>query len=166
MATDSDFDWVAISNPLAPALVPDVIVCYPGTGSYDSRWGPCGSWPTKASWTAPNYWPTIVMNGSAALPSDGRGTLIVTGDLTFGGGDTWDGIVLAGSRIVDQGVGTITGAVVSGLNALTGGWVSQSSKSSGPRNYQYDSCMVQNAVQGHSRLAPIPNAWVDNWIAW
>jgi hypothetical protein len=53
------------------------------------------------------YWPIIVINGSAALPTDGRGTLIVTGVLTFGGGDA---------------------------------------------------C--------HTRLAQIPNAWVDNWAAW
>src|SRR5687768_4227658 len=166
MATQSNFDWAGITDPTAPALVPDIIVCYPGTANYDSRWAPCGSWPSSVTWSNPDYWPTIILNGSAPLPSDGRGTLIVTGDLTFGGGDEWDGLILVGSRIVDNGVGTINGAVVSGLNVLTGGWVPQSSKANGKKNYQYDSCKIAQAIGAHTRLSQIPNAWVDNWVAW
>jgi hypothetical protein len=165
MAGESRFDWAGITDPLAPALAPDVIKCYSGFG-YDARWTPCGSWPSTSAWADPDYWPTIVINGSGPLPTNGRGTLIVTGDLTFGGGDTWDGLILVGGRVVDNGVGTISGAVVSGLNVLPGDWVPQSSKANGKKNYQYDSCKVAQAVGAHTRLSQIPNAWVDNWIAW
>jgi hypothetical protein len=113
-----------------------------------------------------NYWPTIVINGSAALPSDGRGTLIVTGDLTFGGGDEWDGIIMVGGAITDNGSGNIAGAVVSGLNVLKGMTVGQSSKANGTKDYAYDSCAVANAAANQSRLVGQRNAWVDNWTNW
>jgi hypothetical protein len=118
MASQIKIDWPNIANPLSPALSADAVVCVPSSAGYDNRWGPCGSWPSTSSFTDPNYWPTLIINGSSALPSNGRGILIVTGDLTFGGGDKWDGIILVGNRIVDNGSGNIAGAVLTGLNVL------------------------------------------------
>jgi hypothetical protein len=161
MVNGANIDWAGISDPFAPALAPDVIVCGDSPGFVIGA--PCGSFPT--SWDDPDYWPVILVNGSYSLRSNGRGTLIVTGNLNFGGPARWDGIVLVGGVIKDSGNGTIAGAVVSGLDELEGRSLGPSSKG-GARNYIYDSCQVQRAVERHSRLAQIPNAWVDNWTAW
>jgi hypothetical protein len=162
MATAVTIDWVGITNPISPSISPDVIICLPGTYAYDSQWSPCGTWPT-AQFTDPNYWPVIVINGSSPLPGDGRGTLIVTGDLTFGGGDKWDGIILVGGMIKDNGTGAISGAVVSGLNIKKNMTVGESSKAEGTKDYTYDSCKVANATGAFARFEGMSNAWIDTW---
>lgn len=166
MAAQIEIDWVNIAKPVAPSIIPDEVVCMPGTVSYDSNYTNCGSWPSSSNFTDPNYWPTIVINGSSSLPSNGRGVLIVTGDLTFGGGDKWDGIILVGGRIVDNGSGNIAGAVVSGLNILKGETVGESSKANGTKDYTYDSCAVEAATNSLARLNQITNAWADNLSTW
>ena len=161
MASQIKIDWVGITNPTNPSITPDVIICKPGTTGYNASWGPCGSWPTSFT-----NWPTILINGSSALPSDGQGTLIVTGDLTFGGGDKWTGIIMVGGAITDNGSGNIEGAVVSGLNILKGETVAQSSKANGTKDYTYDSCDVASAASNMMKLTTLQNAWVDNWTNW
>jgi len=97
----------------------------------------------------------------------------VLGDLTIGGGQTWDGIILVGGRIVDNGNGAISGAVVTGLNILkdcpngSGSrcTVAESSRANGTKAYRYDSCKISRATSGLARLKGVSNAWVDNW-AW
>src|SRR5690606_11678735 len=148
MAAEIKIDWPNIAKPVAPSIAPDHVVCMPGTDAYDSNYTNCSSWPSASQFTDPNYWPVIVINGSSPLPTDGRGVLIVTGDLTFGGGDTWDGIILVGGKITDNGSGNIAGAVVSGLNVLKGMPVGASSKADGTKDYTYDSCIVSNAANG------------------
>ena len=166
MAAAIKIDWENIAKPVAPAIVPDEVVCMPGTVAYDSNYTNCGSWPSSSNFTDPNYWPTIVINGSSPLPSNGRGVLIVTGDLTFGGGDTWDGIILVGGMITDNGSGNIAGAVVSGLNVKKGMTVGVSSKANGTKDYTYDSCAVSNAANGMAKLNQISNTWADNLSTW
>lgn len=170
MAAKINIDWVGIVNPANPAINADIIVCRSGTYGYDANLGPCGSWPTSTQWTnyrAQDYWPTIMINGSAALPSNGQGTLIVTGDLTFGGGDRWDGIIMVGGKITDNGSGNIAGAVVSGLNmkrpAPWPSTVTESSRANGTKDYTFDSCAIENAANGQSRIIQISNAWIDTW---
>lgn len=165
MASQIKIDWVNIAKPSAPAINPDFIYC-PGGYGYDAAWGSCNGWPTSAMFADTSFWPVIVINGTSALPSDGRGTLIVTGDLTFGGGDQWDGIILVGGRIVDNGSGDISGSVVSGLNVLKGEVVGESSRANGTKDYSYNSCEVARAASQFSRLTPMRNAWMDNWPAW
>lgn len=161
-------DWHAVSDTAAPAIEPDVLVCTPNSYGYrNASWGgkSCGSWPSNF-----NSWPVILVNGSLTpkLPSNGRGILIVTGDLDIGGNQYWDGIILVGGKIHDKGNGGITGAVVSGLNVLKGETVAMSviDQASGTKDYQYDSCTIANATANMSRLVPINNAWVDNWKTW
>jgi hypothetical protein len=168
MAAQIDIDWHGITNPAGPAITPDIVICKPGTYGYIDGWGPCGSWPTSAQFADPNFWPTIVVNGSLSpsLPADGKGTLIVTGDLSLGGGDKWSGIIMVGGIITDNGSGLITGAVVTGLNVLKGHTVGQSSKANGTKDYLYDSCAVEQAALRQGKLAQIANAWSDNWSAW
>jgi hypothetical protein len=163
-----DIDWNAVSDTASPAIDPDVVVCTPGTyGYYDASWGghSCGSWPSSFT-----NWPVILVNGSLKpqLPSNGRGVLIVNGDLDIGGNQYWDGIILVGGRIHDKGNGGITGAVVSGLNVLKGEVVAMSvvDDASGVKDYIFDSCTVANAMTNMSRLVPMSNAWVDNWKTW
>lgn len=166
MAAQIKIDWPNIAKPVAPSIVPDEVVCMPGTSAYDSNYTNCSSWPSSSKFTDPNYWPTIVINGSSPLPSNGRGVLIVTGDLTFGGGDTWDGIILVGGKITDNGSGNIAGAVVTGLNVLKGMTVGASSKANGTKDYTYDSCIVSNAANGMAKLNQISNTWADNLSTW
>ncbi|HUF51260.1 MAG TPA: hypothetical protein VMN60_10525 [Longimicrobiales bacterium] len=163
MAAQIKIDWVGITTATNPSIEPDIIVCVSGTYGYDATWSPCGSWP--ASFPT-GYWPTIVINGSSSLPTSGRGTLIVTGDLTFGGNDKWEGIILVGGKITDNGSGDIAGAVVSGLNVLKGMPVGESSKANGTKDYTFDSCAVTNAASNQSKLLSVQNAWVDNWTHW
>ena len=168
MADSIKIDWAGISDPVTPLIQADYIVCLPGTVGYDSRWAPCTGWPTVGKFASDStFWPVVIINGSyGPLPEKGRGTLIVTGDLTFGGSDDWEGIILVGQRIIDNGSGYIAGAVVTGLDVMKGMSVGQSSKALGTKDYFYDSCAVENAANNQSKLVQVPNAWVDNWTAW
>jgi hypothetical protein len=171
MASQIHIDWAGITNPISPSLSasPGNVVCFPGTYGHIPEYGPCGGFPS-------NYdnWPTVVINGSGSLPSNlsyGRGILIVTGDFTLLGNQNWDGLILVGGRIVDNGQGMINGSVITGLNVLKGENVGASevaiSEANGQKRYQFDSCAVQNALLGsNSGLRPISNAWVDNWMSW
>ena len=168
LAAQVKIDWANIANPTAPALAPDYIFCVPGSIGYDPSWGPCTAWPDVSLWLNPSFWPTIIVNGTLnSIPNNySRGTLIVTGDLNLGMGDTFDGIVLVGNRIDDSGSGEIRGAVVTGLDAMLGKYVGQSSKADGTKDYLYDSCAVERAADGHMRLTQMPSSWVDNWQTW
>jgi hypothetical protein len=165
LAAEVKIDWPSIANPGASTLSFDIVICYPGTKGYDARWGPCSSWPAATSWNEGEYWPTILVNGSSALPERGRGMLVVTGDLDLGGGDRWDGVLLVGNRLVDNGAGTVSGAVFSGMNALSGATVDPSD-ANGTKSYRYDSCAVTKAAAQQSRFLPMSNAWVDNMATW
>jgi hypothetical protein len=171
MADQIMIDWVGIMDPSNPAIIPDFILCLPGTYAYDPNWGPCTGWPSETKMlNDPDYWPVVLINGSSPLPTDGKGTLLVTGNLTFGGGDIWDGIILVGGRIDDNGSGAISGAVITGLNLKRPDpWpstVTQSSIADGTKDYVYDSCKVARANEGQARLVQIANAWADNWNTW
>ena len=127
--------------------------------------------PTPAQFAAdPDWWPTIYVDnqGGEFNPSsiDGRGTLVVRGDLNLDGGDRWAGIILVGGAITDNGTGDISGAVVSGLNIKLGETVGESSRANGTKEYQYDSCAVMNAASQFSTLVPMTNTWIDNWAAY
>ena len=163
MADSVKIDWANIVNPAVDAMSADIVVCKTGTSGYNSAWTPCGTWPATFAST---YWPTILINGSSALPGNGQGTLIITGDLVLGGGDEWDGIILVGGIITDNGNGGISGAVVSGLNVKLGQTVGQSSKANGTKDYSYNSCDVLKATQSRRRLNAVSNAWMDTWDAW
>jgi len=161
LLAETKIDWAGITNTASPAITPDIVIC--GSGS-TGLYGPCGSWP---SFSDPNYWPVILVDGSTDLNRDGRGTLIVTHNLTLKGGDEWDGIMLVGGILRDNGTGSQDGAAVAGLNLLTGGTIGgYSADMNGTKRYQYNSCNVANASKSFVRLSPMSNAWVDNWASW
>jgi hypothetical protein len=138
-------DWPGIVN--GNAITPDITI-------------PPGSWPSFAS---PGYWPVIKIVGSYTLPGDGRGTLIVTGDLTISGNKTWNGVILTGGNLTSNGNNTVQGAVISGLNVGLGQVVSQGAVGNGNKTYQYNSCMIASAAARFAALRIYPNAWLDNW---
>ena len=187
MAAKIHIDWESITNPSAPALPPSTfkpdamtpvtpaVLCASGTyPNVISGWT-CGQFPSQ-TWFIdnPNEWPTVIINGNSPLPADGRGTLIVTGDLTIGGAQRWEGILLVGGRLIDNGTADFSGAVVTGLNLLKNCpkasnnpcTVAESSRALGTKSYTYDSCKVNNATKGLARLVGVTNAWVDNWATW
>lgn len=166
MKDEININWAGITDPTSPSITPDFMVCKPGSVGYDANRGPCSEFPSAEDFADPDFWPTIVVNGSSPLPEDGRGTLIVTGNLTFGGGDKWNGIILVGGMITDNGSGHIEGAVITGLNVKLGESVGSSSKAQGTKDYIYNSCDIESAMGGMAKLSHIPNAWADNWSTW
>jgi hypothetical protein len=100
--TSVNIDWDGIVN--YGAISPDVTL-------------PGGTWPT---FTNPISWPVIRVNGDYSIPTDGRGTLIVTGNLTISGSLQWQGIVLVGGVVIANGDNNVLGATVSALNMKLG----------------------------------------------
>ncbi len=103
---------------------------------------------------------------------EGKGLLIVTGDLTTGGlFQKWFGIVLVGGRIIfgvdDQ---EFRGIVVTGLNEQIAGMppVLKNKMNKKDRDYKfyYASCNVEDALKALTGLIPINNAWIDNWATY
>ena len=121
-----------------------------------------GSWP---SFTNPNYWPVIYVDQAAtfALPTSGRGMLVVKNSMTIGGSLTWDGIILVGNTLTSNGNNTIKGALVTGLNAVLGQIVGVSDIGNGTKTIKFDSCNVEDATSRMTGLAPIRNSGADNW---
>jgi hypothetical protein len=140
-------DWNGIVN--GGALQADIE--YPG-----------GSWPTTANWSDVNFWPVIRVNGDFSLPADGRGTLVVTGNLTMSGSVSWRGIILVGGALTSNGNNTVSGAVISGLNTKLGMAVPVSDVGNGTKTFRYNSCDVASASNGLTGLVPYKNASVDN----
>ena len=144
-------DWNAIMS--GNSFQPDI--AYPG-----------GSWPTSSDWADANFWPVIRVDGDFNLPADGRGILIVTGNLTLGGTQTWRGIILVGGTIVSNGLTTVEGAVISGLNTELGMIVPPSDLGNGTKFIRYNSCNVASALKPLTGLVPYRNAAMDNWPAY
>jgi len=115
------------------------------------------------------FYPTILMLGTGnigtSLLNNGRGVLIVQGNLDTGSGSTfnWKGIVLVGGDLVGNGDNNIQGAIISALNAKLGQDVPINTVN-GTKNYQYNSCEVAKALMGLGALVPLNNTWVDNWV--
>jgi hypothetical protein len=138
-------DWNGIVNQ--NALPADVTI-------------PSDTWPT---FTDPNYWPVIRLNGNYSLPTSGRGVLIVTGDLTIPGSEYWAGVLLVGGVLTANGNNQVRGAVISGLNVKLGMVVGMSDVGNGTKTYQFNSCNVSDALNGLGNLRVIPGTWNDNW---
>ena len=141
-------DWDAIVN--SNAIPADIE--YPGS-----------SWPTTAQWANTDYWPVIRVNGNLTLPGDGRGTLIVTGNLSMSGSISWRGLILVGGALTSNGSNAVDGAVISGLNSKLGLAVPASDLGNGTKTFRYNSCDVASATNAFVGLVPYRNAGSDNW---
>lgn len=155
MADEIKIDWDGIVN--GGALTVDVRVTP-------------DAFPTTAMFSDPDYWPVIYIDneptGTFDLPHSGRGMLIVEGNLTIGGGKTWDGVILVGGTVVSNGENTVEGATISGLNVKLGLSVPASSIGAGEKFYNYDSCKVAAAMANVARFYAMTNTWTDNWSMW
>jgi hypothetical protein len=123
---------------------------------------PPDTWPT-AAFQDTSYYPIIRVNGDFALPSSGRGMLIVTGHLILNGSVGWKGVLLVGGDITSNGNNGIEGATVSGLNVKLGTYV-PSSTANGTKSYNYNSCEVAKSTSEMGALVTLRNTWVDNWV--
>src|SRR6185503_13847166 len=145
-----EIDWAGILA--GTAITPNLVI-------------PPDPFPT---WGDTTYYPTIYYDGTLNTNSalnNGRGILIVKGDLDGGNGATftWKGIVLVGGDIIGNGNNYIQGAIVSALNAKLGQTVPINTVN-GTKQYTYNSCEVAKALMGMGALIPLPNTWVDNWV--
>jgi hypothetical protein len=130
------------------------------------------SFPTAGQFASDtNYWPIIhVFNRSASwtgmytLPNQGRGILIVDGDLNINGSNQWDGVVLVGGQLTSNGNNVTSGTVMAGLNRLIGipAAAVTDADLNGQKSYTYNSCSVKKATSTMARYTMVPNTWMDN----
>jgi Tfp pilus assembly protein PilX len=124
---------------------------------------PPDAWPDFSSLPA-DEWPVVFVDGNATLePEDsGRGTIIITGNLSMNGDFEWDGLILAGGYMTSNGYQTITGGTITGLNILLGESVPTSDIGNGNKKFLYNSCYVQLASQkimDGGGMAMVPGSW-------
>lgn len=100
--------------------------------------------------------------------ASGQGLLIVRGGAELLGGFDWDGIILVGGSITDDGVGEVEGAVITGLNRLRGETVGADDLEDdtggddgleGTRSFQFHSCYVEQVQRASALLAQVPGTW-------
>jgi hypothetical protein len=139
-------DWASISTG---ALLPPNYV-YP-------------AWPTAAQFLD---WPVVKVNGNLNFPGNGKGILIVTGNMTISGSDRWDGLVLVGGTLTSNGNNTIEGAIITGLNVKLGMAVPQEAIGNGNKTFQYSSCNLARALGHVGSLQRVRNGWVDTWSSY
>jgi hypothetical protein len=141
-----DIDWAGITA--GTVLPPDFVhPTWPTTGQFDN-------------------WQVVKANGDLSLPSDGKGILIVTGNLTLSGSQRWDGLVFVGGTITSNGNNAIYGAVITGLNVKLGINVPQQAIANGNKTFQFDSCNLTRALGHIGSLQRVRNGWVDTWSSY
>jgi hypothetical protein len=124
---------------------------------------PGDSWPDFTT-IDPDWWPVIYLTTDYALDANhtGRGTIIAEHDLDLNGSFEWDGIMLVGGVLTSDGMQTMEGTTVTGLNALLGQVVPESSIGNGNKSFTYQSCWVRYAAQQFiGGLVPMPGTWSE-----
>jgi hypothetical protein len=144
-----DIDWAGIVAGTADITYDAVI--------------PPNPWPSFAD---PNFWPTIKYTGNLALNFNGRGTLIVVGNVVMSNNAHWDGILLVGGTLTSNGLTGVDGAVVTGLDILRGIAVPVSDVGNGDKAFHFNSCNASKALKQQAKLRAIPNTWMDNWASY
>ncbi len=146
-------NWKGIADQ--SAITPDVVI-------------PDDPWP---SFNDPSYWPIIHVTGDLRLRSSGRGILIVTGgSLTMSGNRSWSGLILVGEHLISNGNNQVSGATLTGLDAMLEDdpeeWIQELGKNNvgnGNKSFVYNSCTLDVALESFGGFAVIENAWMDNW---
>lgn len=154
------FDWDAIVND--NAITADFDIPASGAGFPNAQW----------FIDRPNAWPVVIVrngpdpNTLFTLSSEGRGLLIVFGDLRLNGSQAgWDGIVLVGGRLRSDGTNEVQGATITGLNVKLGFSVDDNDVNdlNGTKQYLYNSCNVKNAMQSLGSLRVYQNTWANSY---
>jgi len=127
---------------------------------------PTAGWPNASQMA---NWPVIRANGDLDLSgsaTNGKGILIVTGNLTIGGSWTHDGIVLVGGVLTSNGNNSIQGVVVTALNIKLGIAVPQNAIANGNKTFQYNSCSIASALKRIGSVQRVRNGWTDTWSSY
>lgn len=111
-------------------------------------------------------WPVIFIDGNAEVAPEhsGRGTIVVSENLTMSGSFEWDGLILVGGYMTSNGYQTVTGGMITGLNILLGETVPTSDIGNGNKKFLYNSCYVKLASEellGGSGMAMVPGSWTE-----
>lgn len=128
---------------------------------------PPQSWPSSFG-----NWPVIRLKGNFSVPgSGGKGTLIADNDLTISSNYGWQGIILVGGKLTASGTGTISGAIVTGLNRMLPGAPADVGTTDNDLNsnrnwFRYNSCDVERAAQRLDTYFALTNTWMDNIAVW
>jgi len=133
---------------------------------------PPGPWPAPGGST----YSVGYVNGNVTLPTAGpsgiRGMLVVTGNVTVVNGTHWDGIIVAGGRLIVQPAGltnfNLHGMIITGLNTALGQSVPRDTLTYGTGlqgipQIQWTWCYTQSAAAALSALVPMTNSWSDTW---
>jgi len=150
LLVDLGLDWAGILA--GTVMTPDFVM-------------PGDAWPNYNTMD-PDWWPVTFMdqaNATVGPTQSGRGTLIVKGNLDMNGAFTWEGILLVGGAIFDNGNSTVTGTAVAGLNELLGQFVPTSTIANGTKKFVYNSCWVRYAAQQFGPLIEVPGTWSESW---
>jgi hypothetical protein len=123
---------------------------------------PASGWPGAGS-PGMADWPVTRVNGNLDMPGNGKGILVVTGNLTISGNKQWDGLILVGGTLTGNGNSTIYGGIITGLNVKLGMIVPDYDVGSGTKTWQYDSCALTRALGHVGSLERVRNGWVDTW---
>ena len=153
-STKVKLDWASIKNETA--ITADIVI-------------PGGTFPSSGVFAADtNYWPVIHDTSTPyALPNQGRGMLIIDGDLTINGSNQWYGVIMVGGVLTSNGNNVSEGTTLSGLNYLIGSHPGPSTSSdnalaNGTKSYVYNSCSVAKATSAMARYTLLANTWMDN----
>lgn len=141
-----------------PGIVGNTVM--PADAGYDFP-----SMPSRSTWdarfpTSLTSFPVTHIEGDAdftASFANGRGILVVTGNLVLSGSWRFDGIVLVGGRLDSNGNNTLRGAILSGLNVLRGQTVTGVNQLNGNKTFQYDSCLIDSAMTRYASARPVAN---------
>lgn len=112
---------------------------------------------------------TYIDEDTYTLGSDqsGEGLLIIRGDVTLKGGFEWDGIILTGGALTDNGVGQIEGGMVTGLNILLGENVSNDDLEdtsdddtlNGTKKFLFHSCFIDQLKNKNAVMLELSGTW-------
>lgn len=128
---------------------------------------PPDDWPNYDS-IPESEWPVVYVDNKDSEytvgPShDGRGTLIVRGDLKMDGDFDWKGPVLVGGKLTTDGFQTVEGGITSGFNLQLGEDVGQSSIGNGSKSIQFHNCYNHAAMKHTARLVEDRGTFFETW---
>jgi hypothetical protein len=147
VAAETDIDW---TSTLGGGITPDYSYFRDGDFSF----------PIQRVASGLSLSGTHSGTGLLIVPED----LIIAGDFFY-----FEGVILVGGKIDFMGdYMVIRGLVVSGLNEQLGTNPQRSTVGEHDHDlYLYfDSCKVERALAPFTGLAPVQNAWLDNWAAY
>ena len=123
---------------------------------------------------APNgttFYSSYYPSGGVTIPGNTyRGLLVASGDVTLSVNTEWDGIIIAGGRLVTPTGNkryTIYGMVITGLNTSLGQTVNSNAiDRGGTATIQFDYCYTRLSMSSLSYLVPVKGTYSDSWKTW